>query len=138
MYRIKDKVIECLQRKKIINRGEQYSEKLVSELIKELKLVPNATLQSVYLYGSRARGNYWKRSDHDFYVVFQDGMPPYFDTSHIDHFSKFNGPLLKKLKLKGITNYFDLMIVDQTKWKELSTFPNTHVDQCIQYGIKLY
>ncbi|MDE1359200.1 nucleotidyltransferase domain-containing protein [Vibrio aestuarianus] len=80
---IANRIIEYLQRKNLLIRGERYDQELVNELIKQLMSAPNGELKSVYLYGSRARGNYWMRSDHDFYVVFEDGMPD-FDLHQVD------------------------------------------------------
>ncbi|EOB4964602.1 TPA: nucleotidyltransferase domain-containing protein, partial [Vibrio vulnificus] len=135
---IANRIIEYLQRKNLLIRGERYDQELVNELIKQLMSAPNGELKSVYLYGSRARGNYWMRSDHDFYVVFEDGMPDFYDTSHVDHFHMFNGPISKTLKAKNLSTNFDLMVVDESKWDNLAKMDGTHVQQCLEFGIKLY
>ena len=114
---------------------EQYSQPLCNELITILKQDSHFT--DLYLYGSRAKLTYRPDSDHDFFAVFDDQAANAMSYKSVDN-ATIRNRIKKQIRKKGLPTKYDLMMERRTDFNLLAKQPNSHADQCIKIGIKLY
>ncbi|MGR5296969.1 nucleotidyltransferase family protein [Vibrio mediterranei] len=80
----------------------------------------------VYLYGSRASGNYTPESDHDFYFVYQTGKECGLDFKHHDFLKHITELRTDARRHFGAKVDIDVMGCSQTTFEELKSDSDCH------------
>lgn len=120
------------------DRVSQPNTNLICEFIVNYLCNKYGSITAVYLYGSRAYGNYKPNSDHGFYFVYQTGYECGLDFKHPD-FLKHISELRNDAKSHfGCKIDVDVMGCSQETFDELKLDTDCHAGIAKQHGRLLF